>query len=63
MRVIRCGQKREQSGISPKDVETLRNYWALEEQLGIRKPPEDDFLNHIPQITLDKPTNGGDNEK
>jgi hypothetical protein len=50
-RVIRCGQSsKKMAGISAETVACLEGFWSLEEQLGLRRKPEDDFLKHIPPI-------------
>jgi hypothetical protein len=53
-RVIRCGQKAENFGISNADVECLQNFWELQVQLGLRTRPIDDLMDRIPKIELSK---------
>jgi hypothetical protein len=56
-KVIRWGQRKSHhklQGITGAEVQLLKNFWELEEQLGIRKRPEDTFLEHIPKVTLNK---------
>lgn len=63
MSVIRYGQKsKKMRGMSGDEVRTLSQFWELEEQLGIRKRPEDNLLTAIPVVTV-KPQQGRDNNR
>lgn len=47
--VIRCGEKKEYNSFQD-DISCLQNYWALEEQLGIRSPVNERFMVDVPQL-------------
>lgn len=62
MGVIRYGHKSQKMrGMTGEEVQTLQNFWELEEQLGIRKRPEDNLLASIPAIRTkpSQPDKGG----
>jgi hypothetical protein len=56
MAVIRHGDRRAKTKArqTQEELACLEGFWSLQEQLGIKKRPEDRFLEHIPQITLEK---------
>ena len=53
-RVFRCGQTKTPA--QSDDWEMLRNFWELEEQLGIRKIPTDNIMAGIPKIHRSAPS-------
>ena len=53
MKVIRCGRRdprKDLPQMTDEQLSCLQGFWELEEQLGIRRRPLDDFLDHIPKI-------------